>query len=100
MPSSKLLSPSARLTHLSGVFDTALLGKLNGLSLTSWNARALLCSDPVKRRAKINFLVSLLKRYDIVLVQEVHSNSTDLRMYAHRFSTHTYYYDPGPDNGT
>ena len=42
------------------------------LPLSSWNSRALLHFDAVKRKKKLNKLLSIAKRGGVIAVQEVH----------------------------
>ena len=65
------------------------------------NVPGLFCRDSTKRDIKISHLYNLLRKYDIVLVQETHGDDADLDQYTYRFNnTHHCHFSPGPDSST
>eukprot|EP00973_Karenia_brevis_P029172 4024666-Karenia_brevis.AAC.1 len=61
-----------------------MLKTLKALRLMSWNCRALFHHDANKRLPKLNFLVQLAQKYDIILLQETHGNRHDFDRLQHR----------------
>ena len=62
-------------------------------------SRIVVCR-PARRKLKIQFLINILKRYDIVIIQELHGDEHDLQRYSQQFCNLIYLHSPGPDNGT
>ena len=54
-------------------------GNLSSLSCTTWNARALFCTDPYLAQKKQHFFRHLVLSSDVVGIQEAHGNETNAR---------------------
>ena len=50
---------------------------------------------------KLSYLYTLLRKYDIVFVQETHGDDESVGLCSHRFAhSHHYHFSPGPDPAT
>lgn len=47
---------------------------IDNISICSWNARVFFCCDPAKWKRKHEYLLQLLDRYDIIIIQESHDD--------------------------
>jgi exonuclease III len=53
--------------------DRCNTGQFRGdFACIEWNAQALFCQDPVRRKVKMRYLTSLMARADVVLITEAH----------------------------
>ena len=48
------------------------------ISFTTWNTRALLCQDPLKRKKKVTHMLQVLNSTSVLAMQEVHGSETEL----------------------
>lgn len=53
-------------------------------SIATWNARGLLCADPILRRRKQDFLVTLAAKHSITFLQELHGSVVDVEIWMAR----------------
>eukprot|EP00973_Karenia_brevis_P002496 340144-Karenia_brevis.AAC.1 len=61
-----------------GANSATVLGHLNRLSIASWNSRALLHTAPRKQALRKAELLRLLKKFQVVCVQETHGTEEDM----------------------
>ena len=72
--------------------------QLHTLAIATWNARALLHQKPGPAKAKLKYLDKLLEQFDILLLQEVHSNADAIFNLIQRYRhTHTAHFSPHPN---
>ena len=70
------------------------------LSIVSWNARALFHSNGSMRNAKIQYVHTLLKSFDIVIIEDTHGCEFDVHRFRHTCKHHHIYWSGGPDCNT
>jgi endonuclease/exonuclease/phosphatase (EEP) superfamily protein YafD len=79
VPAATEVRSSGRGNHLPGCAAR--------FSLATWNARALLAISPAARRKKSKHLFGLIKKFNVVMVQEAHGNRVEMIAALHRLST-------------
>ena len=71
------------------------------LGVVTWNARALLTLNPRKRSAKLAYLRNLTNHHSVLLLQEVHGSTEEIKMFLAEYKRHWHILlNPGPDRGT
>lgn len=69
----------------SAVIDGNFRGSIEKIKFCSWNCRALWHTDDLKRSAKIGVLLKLMKRFNIIMLQETHFSSDVMPAIRRRF---------------
>ena len=68
------LDGSKQIGRCTVPMQTGIRAKIMSLSIYSWNTAGLLCTDLIKRKAKLQFLENMFNRATIIGLQETHDD--------------------------